>query len=328
MKESKKIGICTLNEACNMGAILQAFALQETLKDMGYTPSFLKLKNCIIHDEERITEEFINMRKCLNINELYYNSKEDEYNAIIVGSDEIWNVKESSFEHIEEFLGYNLVAPKIIAYAPSANATNAKMFKEGYKGKNLSNFTSLSARDRNAQDIIKEIENIDAPLVLDPTFLIKSYDKYIEECTEGDYILVYGWNFSDEEKTEIIKFARSKKLKLYSVGYELDWCEKFIGSNIFEFLKYMKNANYVVTSETFHGTVFSIIFNKQFLTMTHGRIKSKEFIERVGLKNRDCKSPDEIAKKLEEPIDYSNVNKWIEDERNKSIKYLRNAIEN
>lgn len=328
MKESKKIGICTLNEACNMGAILQAFALQETLKGMGYTPSFLKLKNCIIHDEAWRTDELINMRKCLNISESYYNSKEDKYDVIIVGSDEIWNVHGNSFENIDEFLGYNLNAPKIIAYAPSANATNGKMFKERYKGKNLSNFTSLSARDRNAQDIIKEVENINAPLVLDPTFLIESYDKYLGECLEKDYILLYGWCFRDEEKLEIIKFARSKNLKLYSVGYELDWCDKFIGSDIFKFLAYMKNANYSVTSDTFHGTVFSIMFNKQFVTMTHGKVKSREFIERIGMENRDCKRPDEIAKKLEEPIDYSNANKWIESERNKSIEYLRNAIEN
>ena len=110
-----------------MGAILQAFALQETLKNMGYEPEFLKLENCVIHDDGRRTTEFLEMRKHLNISSKYYNPKEDKYDAIIVGSDELWNIQEPSFEHIDEFLGYNLAAPKIIAYAPGANKTNGKI---------------------------------------------------------------------------------------------------------------------------------------------------------------------------------------------------------
>ena len=327
-EQLKKIGICTLNEACNMGAILQAFAMQETLKSMGYEPEFLKLENCVIHDEGRITQEFLDMRKHLNISSKYYNPNEDRYDAIIVGSDEIWNVQEPSFEHIDEFLGYNLSAPKIIAYAPGANKTNGKVFEEYYKGtRDLSSFTSLSARDTNALDIIRTVTKKDAPLLVDPTVLVDSYDNYMEECKEKDYILVYGWSFSEEEKQSVIDFAKKKNLPLYSVGYELDWCDKFIGSNVFKFLAYMKNATYAVTSETFHGTIFSIIFNKQFVAMSHGRFKTNELLERTNLKYRDCMSADEIIKKLEESIDYTEVNKWIADEKKKAKDYLRNAIE-
>jgi len=325
----KKIGICTLNEACNMGAILQAFALQEILKKLGYKPEFLKLENCIIDDSERITPEFINMRKCLDISNNYYNLNKDKYDAIIVGSDEIWNLKNIGFAHIDEFLGYNLNASKIIAYAPGANTTTVEVFKEYYKeSRNLSNFTNLSARDTNALDIIRKIGKADAPLVLDPTMLIDSYEPYMQKCDEKDFILVYGWLFKEEEEKAIVEFARNKNLPLYSVGYELEWCDKFIGSNVFKFLGYMKNAKYVITSETFHGTIFSIIFNKQFVTMTHGRFKSRELIERIGLQNRDCKNEKEILEKLEEEIDYEKVNKWLQEERKKSIDYLKNAIEN
>lgn len=324
----KKIGICTLNEACNMGAILQAFAMQETLKNMGYEPEFLKLENCVIHDEGRITPEFLEMRKHLNISQKYYNPKEDKYDAIIVGSDEVWNVQEPSFEHIDEFLGYNLNAPKVIAYAPGANKTNAKIFNEYYKGqRNLHNFTSLSARDTNALNIINEVAKKEAPLVLDPTVLIDSYEPYMEKCDEKDYILVYGWSFNEEEKQAIIEFAKKKNLPLYSVGYEIEWCDKFIGSNVFKFLGYMKNATYAITSETFHGTIFSMIFNKQFVTMTHGRFKSKELVERANIEDRDCKSAEQIIEKLEETMDYTKVNEWLSNEKKKSLDYLRNAIE-
>lgn len=325
----KKIGICTLNEACNMGAILQAFAMQETLKQMGYQAEFLKLENCIIHDEGRITPEFLEMRNHLNISKKYYNKNEDKYDAIIVGSDEIWNVQEPSFEHIDEFLGYNLNAPKIIAYAPGANKTNGEIFEKYYKGaRNLNSFTNLSARDTNALNIIHTVAKQEAPLLVDPTMLLESYDNYMEKCDEKDFILVYGWSFSEEEKQEIIEFSKKKNLPLYSVGYELEWCDKFIGSNVFRFLGYLKNATYAITSETFHGTIFSIIFNKQFVAMSHGRFKTNELLERTNMKYRDCLSADEIIAKLEEKIDYTEVNKWIEAERKKAKDYITNAIEN
>ena len=324
----KKIGICTLSEACNMGALLQAFAMQETLKKMGYESEFLRFEHCIIDEEDRCTPEFIEMRKHLNFSDHYYNPNEDKYDAIIVGSDEIWNVLNVGYTHIDEFIGYNLNAPKIIAYAPGANQTNGETFIKYYSGnRDLSHFTSLSGRDNNAIDIIKKVANVDAPLLLDPTLLIDSYDPYIEKCNEKNFILVYGWFFNDEDKIAIKNFAKDNNLKLISVGFKLGWCDEFIGSDIFRFLSYMKDATYVITSETFHGNIFSIYFNKQFVTTTHGRIKTREIIERAGLEDRDCDSSKEIALKLNKTIDYTNINKWMENERNKSINYLKNAIE-
>ncbi len=326
----KKIGICTLNEACNMGAILQAFALQETLKNMGYEPEFLKLKNCVIHDEGRITKEFIEMRSFLNISKKYYNPDEDKYDAIIVGSDELWNVQEPSFEHIDEFLGYHLKADKVIAYAPGANLTNGKIFQEYYKGtRDLSHFTNLSARDTNALDIIKQVAKIEAPLLLDPTMLMDTYEPYMENCEEKDFILIYGWDFQQDEKDAILEFAKKKNLPLYAAGYEfeLDWCDQFIGANVFRFLGYLKNAKYVITSKTFHGLIFSVIFNKQFITITNRRFKSRELIERLGMQDRDCEKAEEIEEILNKEIDYEKINQWIEREKKKSIEYLRNAIE-
>ena len=324
----KKIGICTLNEACNIGANLQAFCMQETLKNMGYKPEFLRIKKCVVHDEAARSKEFTENIQKLNISKNYYNPDIDQYDAIIVGSDEIWNVLEQSFEHIDEFLGYNLNAPKIIAYAPGANKTNGKVFEEYYKGtRDLNNFTSLSARDTNALDIIRTIAKNDAPIVLDPTFLIDSYEPYTTKCKDKDFILVYGWDFKENEKKVIIDFAKSNNLKLYSIGYELDWCEKFIGSNIFNFMSYMKEATYSITSETFHGIIFSIIFNKQFVTLTHGRFKSRELLERIGLEDRDCMTASEILEKINKKINYNNVNKWLKEEKQKSINYLKQAIE-
>jgi len=327
----KKIGICTLSEACNIGALLQAFAMQEKLKEMGYEPEFLKLEHCVFYKDHEISDEFIDMRKHLNICKHYYNPSVDQYDAIIVGSDELWNLDSDSYAHIDEFFGYNLSAPKIIAYAPGANTTNGKAFQDYYHGKlDLSHFTHLSARDTNALDIIKTIAKVDAPIVLDPTFLLDSYDQYLSYTPKDNYIFVYGWFFTDQEKKIIQKIAKTKNLKLYFAGYEHhgDWCDQFIGVDIFHFISYIKNAKYVITSNTFHGNIFSMLFNKQFVTMTHGNFKSQEILNRAGLAMRDCTNDKEILEKLDLKIDYTNTNQWILNEKNKSIAYLKNAIEN
>lgn len=61
--------------------------------------------------------------------------------------------------------------------------------------------------------------------------------------------------------------------------------------------------------------------------MTHNRFKSRELIERIGMQERDCQNAKEILEKWDEQIDYTKVNQWIEKEKEKSIQYLRNAIE-
>ena len=326
----KKIGICTLHEACNIGALLQSFALQETLKSMGYEPEFLRLENCIFNNKDEVTQEFIDMRKHLNSSDHYYNPQKDVYDAIIIGSDEVWNLESNSYSHIDEFFGYNLVAPKIIAYAPGANTTNGEAFKKYYNGRiDLSKFTHLSARDTNALDIIHTIAHTEAPLVLDPTFLLSSYEPYIKNCPENDFMLIYGWCFKEEEKTAIINFAKERNLKLCFAGFEAqgEWCDEFIGADIFKFVSYVKNAKYVIASNSFHGILFSLIFNKQFVAMTHGNFKSQEILKRAGLSNRDCIDANEILVKMNQKIDYTNTNKWIQQEKEKSINYLKNSIE-
>ena len=101
------------------------------------------------------------------------------------------------------------------------------------------------------------------------------------------------------------------------------WCDKQILCTPFELLVYFKNADYVIT-DTFHGTVFSIKYNKKFVTIVRDSNKQKltDLLERFNLKTRIINHPDEIAKKLSTPISYQYANEEIQRYKKAAEQYF------
>ena len=328
----KKIGICTLYHSYNFGAFLQAFSLQEFLKSKGYDVGFVKLKDSYF-------EKFIYL-KSRNIKKILYNLQQakyfeknfktlnffddnSKYDVAIVGSDEIWNVMNPSFKHHNEFFGKNLTADKIIAYAPSCNNVTKQQLKSYNNELDFSKFKSISVRDINTQSLVKKVSNKNAEIVLDPTFLCDDFDKYVKKVPADNYIAVYGYEFSYEQILKVKKFARLKKLKLISLGLYNDWCDENIKIDSFEFLSYIKNSKYVVTS-TFHGTVFSILLEKNFITFSNNKSKIKYLLEEFNLMDRDF--TDSNLNCIPD-VNYIEVNKIKNKLASKSKKWLIDAIE-
>lgn len=332
-----EIKIITLYNSLNYGAFLQAFALQSVLSDLGYNPSFYEVnrkmkselrKHILRKDVRKIPINYIQYlkyKKCwkyLNID----NNNVETAKACIVGSDEIWNIKNNSFYHAPEYFGMNLNNKNIISYAPSANITTAEDMKEYDENLNFEKFSKISVRDKNTFNLVKTMTQKDVSLVVDPTLLIKNYSKYEAKINvKSKYILVYGYKFSKSEIASIKKLKAKTGFKLYSIGMPQMWCDKQITATIFEFLSFIKNSEMIVT-ETFHGTIFSILYNKNFVSFANNKSKLCDLLERFNLESRDA-SKKNLIPILEEKIDYAKVNKIIEKERKKSIDWLINAIE-
>lgn len=323
----KKIGICTLYFANNFGAILQAFSLQEVLKKMGYDVQFLKLRSVEKQTGTSNLEQFKESKTYLNISEKVYDNTKDKYDVIIIGSDEVWNLNNNSFEHLDEYFGINLKADKIITYAPSANGTTIEKLREVYGNKvDFSTIDVLSARDKTTQKLIKDASGRDSTMVLDPTLLMDSFDSYAvyKEPEEKDYIVIYGYNFSKVEQKKIKEFANKNNKKVYSLAFKQDWCET-LEANIFEFLGYIKKADYIITN-TFHGLLFSIILEKNFALFSNNIKKINDFTEKFDLKDRDAINVQDLSEILENEVDYEKLNALKLEERKKSLNYLENAI--
>lgn len=283
-----KILVVTVYNSFNFGAYLQAFAFNKYLRSRGHEVEFLRVeehdfkfylnyyrtKNPIRMAKRYITKcKFsadLKQLKCVK----YPNA---EYDLIIIGSDELWNVKNKGFNHRTEYIGFNLPSTNIVTYAVSCNKTSIEDFKKCYKmDMPLSKLSALSVRDEMTKNLVFELTGKEAVRVLDPTFLI-DFNMFCSEISE-QYILVYGYSFTEDEIIAIKEVSNKKQLPLYAIGFEHNWCDNYINCGPLEFVNYVKNAQYIITA-TFHGSVFSIIFGKRFAAFARDNLKIIDLLE-------------------------------------------------
>lgn len=280
---------------------------------------------CQLYDEE--------CKKYLNITSEYkYRSKVD---TLVIGSDEVFNCLQSNKDvgYSKELFGANANADKIISYAGSFGTTTMEQleeFKIDYELAELLNkFAAISVRDKNSLNVIKRLTNIDAEYHIDPV-LVYDFEKEVTYKPKlKDYIIVYAYGnrITKEEQIKIKEIAKSKNMKLISLGGYQDFCDEHIMATPFETLAFFKNADYVIT-DTFHGSVFSIKYNRPFVTLIRESNKQKlsDLLERLGHADRAVGCLDEMSKILDQAIDFNNSNKVIESEREKSKKYLMDNL--
>ena len=294
----KKCGILTLHQALNYGAFLQAYALQETVKQLGYDVSIINLaKNkvferlllikckypkMVVH-HYKLLKEFDEVAAKL---EIKYDPL-DRYDAVIVGSDELWNLKNGMFRHYPEYFAKSKEQDSFISYAVSANSLTPQEFTE-LQGTNedFSGFKAVSVRDAKTFDIVKTLGKIEPAMVLDPTLIMDNWEPCVQQCKEKNFILYYSMTVDSEERSAVERLAKQTGKKIITVGCRNEWCDEMVYANPFEFIGYVKAADYVVTSQ-FHGVMFSLIFNKQFVIFSQGKGKVIDAIERFGLEDRE-----------------------------------------
>ena len=190
----------------------------------------------------------------------------------------------------------------------------------------MSRMTAISVRDTNSFCVVKELMGKEPSFNIDPVLMF-DYQKYAKEPKEKDYIVVYSYpnriKCKDEIET-IRSFARERGKKLISICFYFPWCDETVIPHPFDVLGYIKNADYVIT-DTFHGCVMSIKFNKQFVALVRdsNRQKMSSLLEQFGLGERMCESFDNLNNKIGNKIDYTLVNLKIEEETRKSIAYLK-----
>lgn len=337
-----KIGIVTIYDAYNYGSFLQAFAMQLFLEKQGHDVYILDARKSLksIVAQKYLSKSIYRTKlklkryiayskdwKLLNIVKIFPEIKLD---AVIVGSDEVWNIKNPSFEHVEQFYGYKLPKSKIVAYGPSLGYSTLEDYREkeelidGIKN----NFIFWGVRDSFTEDFLYKIGVKSVDLICDPTLLICNEWHGLEKPYEIEepFVLYYSYMDNTPFKEYILNFARINGLKVYSVGFDYKWCDRQFIVSPLQFLYMMSKAKYVVTS-TFHGTVFSTLYKKQFVVI-HPAVKVRDYLEKLDLKRESCldDSFESFSKLLKNPVDYSHVDKEIFLWRNKSIDILSSYL--
>lgn len=339
MKE--KIVICTLYDSVNCGTFLQAYSLMKKLEELDYDVYFLKLKNnntkinkkiqkmtlkTILLKIKRKAELYFLFKKTttlfkvISLEEL---NKDDKIKYVIIGSDEIWNVKNNSFVHYKEYFGYNFKNKKIIAYAPSANDSSKEDLLTVFKDLNFNNFLYLSARDQKTKELLYSFDKKNVEDVIDPTMIVTNLNEIKEDIDEKDYIIIYGHSFSNEQVKEICDFSKKIKKKTISITKYFPWCDINLIVSPGKFLAYIENADFIITS-TFHGSVFSILYNKEFAVYANNGSKIVDLLSKFKLEDRIVKT--NLDKTFENKINYPMINGLLEKYRKKSIDYLIKSL--
>lgn len=345
-----KILISTLHFYNNFGSVLQAYALRQTLIEKfdaavsisDYRPTLPEWKyfatNELQNEYAKKQQKFINFRcEHLGMGEGTRNPK--RYDAYIVGSDIVWGMEFSALDS-DYFLEHACQDAMKIAYAASVILDKNGHTEDDTKfAQYLPNFDAISVRETSAVEVIQRFTNTKVEAVLDPTLLLdrreyESLEIENEDMKGKSYLLSYFLTHDPAvvDYTNLI----ARRLGLRVIHYFADYpdrvfdsdagCFAFAGPG--EFLGYVKNAAMVFTN-SFHGTCFSIIYRKPFYTYTAKRAmlsRVKDTIARLGLEGRYFSDFRDLAKVSME-IDYNECKKRLRKEQEKSLEFLKRALE-
>lgn len=360
----KKVGIVTHYDVHNHGAILQLNALVQVLreryaieakalqfdKNYDFLGHKLKAKYDISAKSIGIYVKYLidkgvkcmyfnyQKRKVLNgfkashhIVGSYYSDSEN-LDAVIVGSDEVFALHTGP---TPVFFGHACPSDTVFSYAGCFDPTTVSDIKQKhcvpFVASGLAAMKGVSVRDKNSQNIVKELTGIDAKLVCDPVILY-GYKKELEDLKTvnySPYLLIYAYDnrMNDEEEVKRIKqYAKIRGLKTLSPGFYHEWCDYNVNVNPVELLGYFKSAKEVLT-DTFHGSVMSIITNSNFAVKTRDNgNKLINLLDEYGLTSRIIKDFDGIADVLSKDIDYSEVNNELQRRREDAMSFLDEMV--
>ena len=363
----KKAGIITHYDVHNHGAHLQLYALTKVLDSFGYEAKALRYRKNYDFMAENASKKYsislasiptylkylfekgmgrtlynVKKRSVLKkfraknkiVGEFYSNSK--DLDIAVIGSDEIFSIEPGLNPC---FFGMGVPTDNVISYAASFGPTTKEFIiekhAEHFIAAGLNCITSCSVRDENSQSIVYEYKGIKPQIVCDPVILygyqqeIAEAIKYRKERKEK-YILVYSYDNTMNEKQDVEKireFAKSKGVKLYSVGFYHKWCDKNINVDPLEIFDWFLDAEFVIT-DTFHGAVLSIVTNSTLFVKLKSTNKNKLLwlLKEYGLEERVVESFSELTEVSKKQIDFSNVNELVQQRRELSMNYLKEAI--
>lgn len=258
----------------------------------------------------------------------------------ICGSDQVWSALKMPI--LKEIFLVGIDSSKKIAYAPSFGLNQLPDYFTRSVMRYISSFQYLSVRELTAKEEIKNHTGKDAELVLDPTLMVgKNFweselsKRNLTRPFSEPYILCY---FLGEISDDVVKIINEHypNHSIVCLPYENE-CSRFakgryVEADQFEFVNLIKNADTVFT-DSFHGTVFSILFNTPFVVISRSHEKNVTQTSRIesilslfGLTQRFCHSKNDIDSAICLHIDFDDVNEKMTSYQDSSRLFLENAL--
>lgn len=363
-----RIGILTYHFANNYGAALQAYCMQSILREQGVETEFIDFRSKLQISNNSLFSSPTSLGNCIKniIRMPHYSSRkhridtfiefrkerltltvqsfsdvkevlefaESKYDALVVGSDQIWNPSAPDFDEIY----FNISASKIPVYAYAVSLGTAKAIELAKYKSQITKFSDISVREVASINILSELDSgICAKGVLDPTLLpnISMLEKLVEppRCKGEAYVACYYLG-----RQGSTKFKKAVKALADKFGYNIYFINANYGLTSYghgvisdcgpdEFLGFLKYARFVCTN-SFHATALSIRFNVPFFDFENSRTKDTR---KIDLLNR-LDIPDRIVwdYNVSQINDYRMHEMDLEEKlaslRINSMNFIQNAI--
>lgn len=367
----------------NFGALLQSYALNQILRNMGIEAEHIRfcyaepavekspLRKRIrtVLTRHRISAHLLERFFCIKEHDLknrwnfykFHNRKvhgsiccfdsitapktNRRYDIFITGSDQVWNPEFWSDRLLRAFgLVFVEEDKRTLSYAASIGSEKAAKGKEQLYREILSSIDYISVREKAAKDFLQPLTDKDIQVVLDPTMLLSAARwNFVtaKRLVRKRYIFSYFLEEKYPHNELVFKLATRMDLPMVCISKIQNlYIRPYIDQQILdagpeEFLSYIKNAECIITN-SFHGTVFSILFQKEFWVIKRYREHEKdaanhrvtELLKEFGLMDRllrDDEVPD--PKRMHQKINYKSVNERLRELRKESIDWLQHALD-
>lgn len=347
-----KVCIVTAYNNMNSGSHWQAYALGQILKMQGHEVYYYKREkkgtaSSFIVQLNNIARKLFHLRfletrdyikriisfkktgkifSIIDSSSILYN----DIDYFILGSDTIWNLDSPYYnKNKTTFWGDIFFNKNIISYAGSIANTKTEMLADSFYSNSINKWKSISVRDTYTKNLFSKLTTKQVHLVCDPTLLLpeKHYRGICKPKTRN-YIFLYLFKkLNHNQDIQLRAFANKYGLEIIC-GTRRDissQTDTYIINNPYNFMAYMLGAKYVVT-DTYHGTIFSVNFNKQFVVINRDLTKIQDFLLNVSLADRiiDCES--ELDYTISKLINYDLANQKIQELRSYSLKYLEDSL--
>lgn len=359
-----KVEVITLHRVTNFGSLLQTYATQTALEQLGcevetvdFVPEGLSFYRSVWPKGHSTVKRLVKLapltacnmiqfsmsdrflRKYIHLTKKQYKCfaelaedcpKADVY---ISGSDQLWNTQNSN---PPADLGAYYLAfagdQKKVAYAGSFGKSDFSDEEKAMVTDWLKRYHALSVREDTALDTLHDF-GLDGIHVVDPTLLLTA-QQWREFCTKKQpkpgYVFIYNLNRNKILEQAAVALAKKKGLRVVNFADTFEFvkgAENRFGNDPLDFINYISNADYVLT-DSFHGTAFSLNFSRQVLSIPAPKYNCRleSILRMTGCESRMFTTVEEALAKAEKPIDYSVVSEKLDASRSASVEYLKEAL--
>lgn len=302
--------------------------------------------NEILHHRYHAMDVFVNenfsfTRHCDTINDVQ--KVINDYDSVFIGSDQLWGVAEILRDyHTLNFVPSN--KPKI-SYATSFGVSQLPYFVRYKTSKFLKRIDMLSVREISGAKLIKDISGRTAEVVVDPTLLFTPQEWDSITCNRSKinrkYVFCFFLGNNPNQRNFAIEFSKKVDMPIVTMQHVEEYIPSdndYADINVndaspADFVSLIKDAEYIIC-DSFHASIFSIIFRKQFFTLNRYASSSSNsrntrifsLFSKLGITDRNIQANADIEKILHITTNYDEVHEKIKIWRNESLEYLKSTI--